>query len=655
MKRFVAAAVILACSASAAPVLAANAGENTVTLDKVVVTAGRIEENAKNVTQSVTVISREEIAKNQYQDMGQLLRNYGVQANSYAPNESFSQIAIRGMRTPLFGEDVNSPVLILVDGRRAGTTNISIIPMVGIERIEIVRGPASVQYGASAVGGVVNIITKRGGDDLKISAEAGMGSWETWKAQAALTGSYGALDFAGGVSSATVNRDYKTGHGHTYKNTQMNHSTSYILNTGLTFLEEHRVGVSLLGMRSEKMGNPNTLDDNTLTPKTDRYNHSVDTVYDGGTKEYGLSWKARYFNVSDRYLWEDPQVDLSRSKTKANTQGSQAQITWTKDSLTLTGGLDWTNNDYRNVGSKKSEYDNIGGFLLAKAGLFEEKLILSAGVRYDDYTLKYDGKEKGLDNASPSFGLAWHALDWLTFRGNYGESYRIPGAQEMTGYELNGWYGKTVYHGNSNLDPEKGKGWDIGVEFDYKAFNLNVTYFQIDYENKIATRSYGSGSDMQYYNISGKTKYRGLEGQASLDIGEIFEWPFMLRLYGNITHMLRYEDEHGNKLENVSNTDLGYGLNFQYPAYGLEADLRFIYFGHQKEKDWSDWTNPKEVKTGGKTTADFFISKTIWNWEDAGTVSIKGEVRNIFDENYSTIYGYPMPGRSFYLGLRYDY
>ena len=626
-------------------------GESVRTAERVVVTAGRVEEKAKNVTQAMTVIPREEIEKNQYQDLGQMLRNYGLQVNSYTANESFSQIAIRGMRTPLFGDDVTSPILVLVDGRRAGTANISMIPTVSIERIEIIRGPASVQYGTSAVGGVVNIITKRGGEDLKISAEAGAGSWETWKSQAGLSGSYGAWDFAGGVSWSTTDRDYKTGNGHRYKNTDLNYKTAYALNTGLTFLEEHRVGVSFLGTRSEKMGAPNEYRFNELTPRTDRYNHSVDTVYDGGYRDYGLSWKARYFNVSDRYLSDDPASAWDmRYKTKANTQGSQGQLSWTKDILTLTGGVDWSNNDYRAVGGSKSEYDAIGGFMLAKVALFEEKLILSAGARYDDYTLEYEGKDRDLDNFTPSVGLAWHAFDWLTLRGNYGESYRVPAAMEVVGYR-DAWSG-TVYRGSSSLDPEKGKGWDAGFEIDYKALNLGLTYFQTNYEDKIAARPAGNSGDWEYYNISGKTKYRGIEGQASVDVGQFFDWPFALRPYVNITHLLKYEDENGNKLRNVSNTDLAYGLNFQYPSIGLEADLRFIYFGHQKELDWSSY---EEKKTGGKTTADFFISQRIWEWENAGTLSAKGEVRNIFDQEYATIYGYPMPGRSFYIGLRYDY
>jgi vitamin B12 transporter len=634
------------------PNLATGAEENEKVMEKVVVTAGRVEEKAKNVTQAVTVISREEIEKYQYTDLGLMLRNYGVQVNSYSGSDSLSQFSLRGLRTPLFGQDVNSPILVMIDGRRAGTTNISMIPVVGVERVEIIRGPASVQYGASAIGGVVNIITKRG-KDLQIAAEAGMGSWNSGKTMAGASGSFGPWDFSGGFSWQTTADDYTTGNNRRYRNTRLDNRYAYIVNTGLTFFDEHRIGASFTGVTSDRMGQPNDLAHNTLTPFTERDNNAVDFVYDGGYKEYGLSWKLRYFNAIDNYLSDgDPANPQFRSN--ANTKGSQAQINFSKGFLSLTAGLDWLSSDYRPDNDSRSEYDNLAGFILAKAMFFEERLILSAGLRYDDYTLRYEDKERKLDNVAPSFGLAVRPLDWLTLRGNYGEGFRIPAAQEVTGYSSTymGW--TTVYQGNPDLKPEKGSGWDAGFEVDYKALNLSGTYFQIDYDNKIATRPFGAG--FQYYNIGGQTRYRGLEGQASVDVAQFFDWPFTLRLYGNITHLLTYDDDSGKQLRNVSDTSIGYGLNLLHPAAGLSADLRFTYFGYQNDLEYDPvtWAS-RPVRHGGQTTADFFISKTLWNWENAGTLSIKGEIRNIFNTDYSTIWGYPMPGRSFYIGLRYDY
>ena len=664
MKKFVAAA-FAACAAMLAltPAFAAEGREEPKTLEKVVVTAGRIEEKAKNVTQAMTIVPREEIEKNQYQDLGQMLRNYGLQVDSNTTNEVYpGRFAIRGMRANL-SDAQQSPVLILIDGRRTGTANVSMIPMVSIERVEILRGPASVQYGGSAVAGVVNVITKRGGEDLRMSAEAGYGSWETWRTQAGVSGSGGPVDFAGGLSWATSGADYKTGDGDRYRNTHLNHRMSYVLNGGWNFLDEHRLGLSFVGTEVDRTGSPDDFRQNAITPKMDRSNHSYDATYDGGYKDFGLSWKARYFQAKDHYAryndtytfmgvtYPSPDYDIY-----TNTRGAQGQVSWNVSFLTLTAGLDWMNNQYwvnsAYSRSDKNESVNTGGFLLAKAGLFDEMLILSAGVRYDDFAFKYiDRAEKNLAHVSPSVGLAWHALDWLTFRANYGESYQTPTAMQVTGYTQ----GTTVnYRGNPDLDPEKGRGWDAGLEVNYNTINFGLTYFEIDYKDKIQPLPVAGTSDLQYRNIGGKTKYRGLEGQASVDVGEFFDWSFKLRPYVNLTRMIKYEDPSGNALDYVRKIDLAYGLNFQYPSLGLEADLRLIYFGHQTEQDFNAPGYPK-VRTGGETTVDFFVSKTLADWEKWGKLSAKAEARNILNRNYATSLGYTMPGRSFYLGLRYDY
>ena len=639
--------------------------KNAERLDTVVVTAGRVEEKAKNVTQSVTVISRQEIEKNQYQDLGGILRNYGVQVDSFAANSSLSQITIRGIRSPVLGTDLQSPVLLLVDGRRVGTSNPAMIPLVNVERIELIKGPAAVQYGTSAIGGVVNVITRRGpgndassrpgnNENLATSAEVGAGSYDKYKTQAELAFLAKAVDFSGGFSYLTEH-DYSTGDHLKYHNTGVNYKTAYSTNLGVNFNKENRLGMQLLGVNADKIGSPNVISHNNRSEYNDRNNYSMDFTYDGGYNDLGLSWKGRYFNGEDKYYNNDPKDLMGWAYFRSNTeyQGAQGQVSWTKSILTLTGGVDYLDYDTSSKPTNLSnKYNNTGTFLLAKLAFFDETLILNGGVRYDDYQLKFDGKKESLDNTTPSVGLAWHSTNWLTLRTNYGESFRIPQAQELIGFN-NGW---STYIGNPNLKPEKGESWDAGFEIDYKALNLGLTYFQTDYKNKIATRPVAGSWDQQYYNLPGKAKFQGLEGKFSYDLGQPFNWDFMLRPYVNITHLLKYEDAEGTKVPNVSNVDLAYGINFQNPEMGLDIDLRFTYYGHRYDSEFDPITYASTTKkTGGDTTADLFVSKTIHNWEDVGELSIKGELRNLFDVNYDTILGYPQPGRAFYIGLRYDY
>ena len=637
------------------PALAQNAER----LDTVVVTAGRVEEKARNVTQSVIVISREEIVKNQYQDLGGILRNHGLQVDGFAANSSLSQISIRGIRSPAMGTDLQSAVLVLVDGRRVGTANLAMIPLVNAERVEIIKGPASVQYGTSAIGGVVNVITRRGPGTASAkaaaaSAELGGGSYATYKALGELGFLAKAVDFSGGLSYLTAG-DYNTGNNIKYHNTGVNYKTAYSTNLGVNFNDENRLGMQFLGVRADKMGSPNLISQNNRSEYNDRSNYSMDFNYDGGYSDIGLNWKGRYFYGQDKYYNNDPQDLMGWAYFTSDTeyQGVQGQLSWSKSILTLTSGVDYL---YYDTNSKptslNNKYYNTGAFMLAKLAFFEENLIVNGGLRYDDYDLKFEGQKDRLDHTTPSLGIAWHSTKWLTLRSNYGKSFRIPQAQELIGFN-NGW---STYLGNPDLEPEKGETWDAGFELDYKAMNFGLTYFQTDYKNKIASRPVLGSWDQQYYNIDGKAKFRGLEGQASYDLGEALNWSFMLRPYLNITHLMNYEDNEGTKVPNVSNVNLAYGLNFQHPEMGLDVDLRFTYYGNRYDTEFDPVTYASNTKkTGGDTTADLFVSKTIHAWEDIGTLSVKGEMRNLFDANYDTVLGYPQPGRTFYLGLRYDY
>ncbi|MDR3074218.1 MAG: TonB-dependent receptor [Deltaproteobacteria bacterium] len=640
--------------------------DKTQTLEPVVVTAGRVAEKAKNVTASMTVIPQEEIKKNQYRDLGGLLRNYGVQIDDYtSANSGLSQISIRGIRSSAMGSDLQGSVLVLADGRRIGTDNIAMIPLVNIERIEIIRGPAAVQYGTSAMGGVINVITRRGTETLSASAEAGVGSWETYQGQAGVAWAKGPVDFSGGVSYLGAD-EYYTGGGHRYANTGLNYKTAYNANAGFNFLEEHRIGVTVLGVRADDMGSPGYFNDLQHDDYTARSNYSVDLGYEGGYKPSGLSWKARYFAGKNDYT-SDRHADSTGMyyfKSYTDYQGTQVQASFAKSILTLTGGADWLNYDTSSQGyyypiHENSSYDNLGLFMLAKLSLFDDRLIFSGGLRYDDYTLKVRGgnTDKDMNHTTPSAGVAWHATDWLTLRGNYGESYRIPDAVGLVGFS-----GMFTYIGNPGLKPEEGKSVDAGFEIDHKHLNLGLTYFQADYKNKIVT-GYTPSWDIQYDNLDGVVRLRGIEGTASYDLGAALDWPVRLRPYVRFTRMTERGNKtarrntDGNTVLNVSDLDLAYGLNFQYPEFGFEADVRFTYYGRQKMTDFNaaNPTNGQVVSIGGATTADLFMSQRISAWDDAGTLSVNAAIRNIFDEKYALVKDYWQPGRSFYLGLRYDY
>ena len=628
----------------------ARAAEKEV--DTVVVTASRVAESGRATPQSILVIDSETLEKNQYESLAGLLQNYGLQIMSYGPNQTSSQITLRGFESD-YSNPLNSNVLVLVNGAPIATTNLSMIPMDGIEQVEILQGPGSVQYGSSAMGGVINIIPRQGGDKFHLGAEAGGGSWNAWRALGSLSGKRNIFDFAGAVTWNRQGSNYTTGNGKLYSDTEVQGRLNYIMNFGVSFNEENRLGIVLLGAKDWDLGLNQSLSTEEqyghLGFKADRVNSSADISYDGGYSPMGLSWKLRYFNAYDQsdYKYGKNPLYYNDYDIDINQSGFQGQASWNRDFLTLTGGVDHTYNKYgtNSLYSHDYEQTNTGGFGLIKLSFLEELLTLTGGVRFDGFDFRVNGKDKSMTNTSYSAGIALNPLDWLTLRGTYGTSYKVPSGLAVIGY--NGGYGGVT--GNPDLKPEKGYGWDAGLDIHWAGLKLALSYFSTLYADKIVSDyNYSTGME-KYHNLGGIAYYNGLEGQIGVDLGEFFEWDFTLRPYFNFTKMFNYNNNKGERIANVRDFDASFGVNFNYPEPGVNVDVRFNYLGYQKE------TYPHEMRTGGKTTMDIFYSQEIYEFEDGGKISLKAEIRNLTNENYAYRYDYPMPGRSFYIGARYDF
>ena len=161
----------------------------SATLDPVVVTASRGPQSVLDLLADVTVIGADDIARAGAQSLPELLqRQPGVEIVQNGGPASVSGVFLRGTN--------RGQVLVLIDGVRlasqsVGATSLEAIPLEQIERIEILRGPASSLYGADAIGGVIQVFTRRGTAGLTGSASAGYGTYGTWSAAAGVGGSAG--------------------------------------------------------------------------------------------------------------------------------------------------------------------------------------------------------------------------------------------------------------------------------------------------------------------------------------------------------------------------------------------------------------------------------------------------------------------------------
>jgi len=663
--------VLLAFMFFALPVsIFAQEGSDTVTMEEVVVTAGRVEEKKKEITTNVTIINAEEINASSARDLGDLLAEKGIGHIQKYPG-ALTSIGIRGFRTETHGNDLMGHVLILLNGRRAGTGNLAKIMTKNIERIEIIRGPASVQYGSAAMGGVVNVITRLGKEKPAAFVEGILGSFDYEEESFGLSGKVKGFDFSGSFTTGSMD-EYDTADGDKYHNTGYDRKESSSLNLGYEFLPGNHIGVIYHNFDADNIGCPDYLSTNDKDDYKDTSNESIDLVYDGRSPDGLFSWMVRYFEGEDKDNYFYPQGSdpgggdmwYPFSKNKTDHKGAQAQVSYNQEYLLFTAGFDWANynDDFDDIsGIKKTEYDNPAGFLLAKIRLFDKRLIVSGGLRYDDYEVeekKPEEREEGDHNLSPRVGVAYLLTDYLKLRANYGQAFRMPSADELF---IGGW---AILNGqwvqiqpNPDLDPEESDTYEVGVDLSYGSFNSSLTYFYSDFEDKIQGVPVGAYTG-KYVN-TGEVTIQGLEGEFSYDIGRLFSWNFEVKPYVSFVYLTEYEDDETDRdLKYTEKYHVSYGITVS-DLEGFFANLNLAYTGKKKIDDWQNadpltWI-PPEVQTGGFTVANLTISKKIFGFEKYGGITLRGEIQNLFDKDYEYVQGYPMPGRTFFLGLRYDF
>ena len=228
----------------------------------------------------------------------------------------------------------------------------------------------------------------------------------------------------------------------------------------------------------------------------------------------------------------------------------------------------------------------------------------------------------------------------------------MPTADALYMYDDYSAYGFGIWSGNPDLNPEKSKTYDIGLDFSKKSVSGGITYFHTIFENKISY-AYDPVDDVtRYENVDGAT-ISGIEGTLKFDIGAFFNWSYELSPYASLTYLTEYEDEEEDEdLLYTPKLTASYGLCFANPDIGFVSKLDFAYIDKQ---DITDYAGTGETTLDSYTVVDLMVAKTLFPSKKYGDVSIKAEIRNLFDEAYAVVQGYPMPGRTFYFGLKYVY
>src|SRR5690606_6864999 len=365
-----------------------------VELSPVVVTATRNAQRLDEVASSMEVIEGhvlKETVGNTFLD--QIKKNASVDVIQY-PN-GLAGVGLRGMR-PNFEFTINPRTLILIDGRPSGSTSFTTLSPESIERVEVLKGPASSLYGASAMGGVVNIITRRSTGPIGGSVSLGYGSFDTRQADVALGGSLSdRTDFDLAVGYVNQHDDFRTGGGDTRPNSDFRR-VSGKARLGSDLADMARVDVTLdwADLNNNAPGPLSYDPPNASANETSRFGGDVRLTLT--PRDHEITAVAYASRETYNYITVPAQAPRYRSsRTESSYVGLQLQDVWSlNERMTLTYGLDWQRVEadrfsFNAMGESLAPYspneqrDSRGIFAEWGSKWLDDRLILTLGGRVD--------------------------------------------------------------------------------------------------------------------------------------------------------------------------------------------------------------------------------------------------------------------------------
>jgi len=625
-------------------------------LPEVVVTATAVPTSSKEVPVHVQVITSEEIQNSNAKDVSDVLQKY-VPGHFHKFANDFSGVGIRGFRSNMWsGTDLKSKTLILIDGMRAGTGRVSSLPVDNVDRIEVVRGPGSVIYGASAMGGVINIITRRGSGELSGNIGGEVGSDSQYRVKGGVEG--GLNEDALGYSLAGHYErigSYTTGSGESVQNSQV---ADRGISGSMTYRPEDGKSLDVVGIYNySHKGAPNQRTFASLTDNSRSTYERMSADWTSERKDDALGWYARGYATQVLYNWNNQATHINTFTGGLRT-GADIK---TGGFGNLLVGIEYdriTEDQRKSVWGPNTDYNNYA--VLAEQKIIAGDFTFYAGGRFDDYnmtmkdtpSLSVTEESKKFANLSWRGGAVWDVAEWVGLRAAVGTGFVTPTAEQLAGsYTSMG----TTYTGNPDLKAETATTYEIGSDFYFDVVNAGLTVFHTYNKDAITTKDTGPGNKT-YTNIKG-IRLTGLEGHLrSMHELTYKETRIVFSSYLNGIYYLNRKNE--DDAQNAkAGSDVPLYISDMTVTAGLRTDIgkRFthdinmVYVGEQRSEVFRTWPSTF-------TTMDpHVVFGTRFTFRPEEKASLYLDVQNLFDTAYDCVDDYPMPGRNLKLGVNYEF
>jgi vitamin B12 transporter len=625
-----------AAAPTTAPAATAPASDAASAGQEIVVTATRLATPLREVASSVTVITAADIERKGARTVADALRDVpGLSVNQTGPTGSVTTVSLRGAKTEqtkvlIDGVCVNDPI------SPGGGFNFGNLLTDDVERIEVVRGPQSVLYGSDAIGGVINIILKRGKGRPNGYVKAWAGSYHTCGETVAGGGSQGWLDYYASITrldsrgfSAAAFRDgnhERDGFG----------GTSYMTKLGITPSDKFETTVLLKGHSNrvaEDNGGGAGQDDGDRYGKDRELLLKVEprlTLLDG-------RWEQRFaFSYVRDHRTDDDPKDINPGDTlRSAFYGERTKFAWQHDlRLHETNTLSLGVETEEQAGSSsyysdaygpyydsfpRTEMRTWGWFAQDKINI-AETFFTTAGVRLDEHD---------------QFGRAvtWRVAPalWINqtqtkLKGAIGTGFKAP-----TVYQL-----FVPIYGNGSLSPEKSLGWEAGFEqyFCNKAVVWEVVYF----ENRFTDLIDFSASR---YNNVGQAQTKGVETSAKWRVCKAVE------LSANYTYLHSLDEQTHDDLIRRPRHKFDVGVEYKATErLRLNAGVGFVGGRDDLVFDMTTYAT-RRVRLAKYAVWHFGAE-----YDLCKNVTLFGNVDNAFNEQYEDVSGYGTPGLAAYTGAK---
>jgi outer membrane receptor for ferrienterochelin and colicins len=699
---------VLAAMLPGGVLMAENATAPVYTLDAVVVTATRTENDIKNVPASTQVITENDIKRSGATNVRDAITDYANITMTRKIRGGGHEIIVRGMSTDKSLIMVNGHrVANEADGTGLGNANaLDRINVDSIEKIEIVKGPSSALYGSEAMGGVINIITK-GSKEAEVrtglvNTSEDFTNW--WHLDSGEIGKFSAtmdLRFSRDKTHRDENSSWNNYHGTAqtynfdakYRFNDHNYLNFYVDAFSQNQVREGdgREFVTVPAMMAQgiwtrmlhQKGKAPTIQGYKITNGNGAAHYNQ--------KTYGLNWNGR----TNRNEWQI-QTYFSKFKWSNNTTTAVSSVPVTpgrytgmilgmyngkggyefntnsnklwaiegRDSMRidehhrLTFGAEYTKNKVygTNLGDAA---ENVG--TITKNGVTnkvsDKEINTYAGYLQDEITLgkwfivpavRYDHHSMFGSHTSPKLGVTYKADDSFRIKANYGKGFKAPTIPQLYYHfsmAMGGPSNVVTLLGNPNLKPETSNSWDIGFEKEWDRVNTTLTYFHTTADNLIQYRKIPTEKNTSRSENIEKAKFSGLEHTLGVKITN--RWNFKVNSTWLFEAKQHGENTAWRDLEQRSRLSQVYSLSYDD---GKDIGWSALLWDELNYKYATPVSGTSSLTAGPRksfNTLNFTLTRKV----NADT-RIYGSVQNIFDKVDTDCY---LGGRFWALGWEHKF